>query len=101
MHKDFPDGPVLQFCTSNAEGPGSIPGQGTRCHKPPLSVHMLQLQIPHAAIKIKDLVSPSAANKFLYIKSMGVVTLTGPVSMHDPDGIPGPGNESSCIRVLN
>ena len=32
-------------------GPGSIPGQGTRSQMPQLRVPMLQLEIPHAAIK--------------------------------------------------
>ena len=35
----------LTFHTPNAGGPGSIPGQGTRSHKP-------QLKIVHATAKI-------------------------------------------------
>ena len=35
----------LRLLTPNAEGPGLIPGQGTRAQ-------MLQLKIPHAAMKI-------------------------------------------------
>ena len=37
----------LRLCASDGGGPGSIPGQGTRCH-------MLQLRILHAATKIED-----------------------------------------------
>ena len=46
---------------SNAGGPGSIPGQGTRSHMPQLRVPMLQLKIPHAATK-----DPYAATQLLY-----------------------------------
>ena len=38
---------VQWFHAPNAEGLGSIPGQGTRSHMP-------QLKITHAAMKIKD-----------------------------------------------
>ena len=33
---------------------GSIPGQGTRVYMLQLRVHMPQLKIPHATMKIKD-----------------------------------------------
>jgi len=32
MSRDFPGGPVAKTLCSNAGGPGSIPGQGTRSH---------------------------------------------------------------------
>ena len=41
---DFPRGPVAKTLASNARGPGSVPGQGTRPHTPQLTVHMLQLR---------------------------------------------------------
>ena len=41
----------LRLRARNAGGPGSIPGQGTRPHMLQLSVHMLQLKIPHATTK--------------------------------------------------
>ena len=41
---DFPGGPVAKTPGSNSGGPGSILGQGTRSHMPPLKV-------PHAAAK--------------------------------------------------
>ena len=34
----------LRLHTPNVEGPGSIPGQGTRSHMPQLRVSMLQLR---------------------------------------------------------
>ena len=45
----------LKFGVSNAGGPGSIPGQGTRSHMLQLSVHMPQQKILHAARKWKIL----------------------------------------------
>ena len=48
---------VVQWLTllaPNASGPGSIPGQGTRSHMPQLRVHMQQLEIQCAKMKIKD-----------------------------------------------
>ena len=49
---DLPSGPVAwQLCASNAGGPGSITGQGTRSHVLQLGVHMPQLKILHAAIR--------------------------------------------------
>ena len=44
----------LRLCTHNAGGPGSIPGQGMRSNTLQLRVCMLQLKIPHYAMKIKD-----------------------------------------------
>ena len=41
----------LRFHTPNAGGPGSIPGGGTKSHMPQLSVHMLQIKKPSAAMK--------------------------------------------------
>ena len=41
----------LRLCTPNAQGPGSIPRQGTRSHMPQLRVCILQLKIPQLAIK--------------------------------------------------
>ena len=49
----------LRFCTPNAGGLGSIPGQGTRPHMLQLRVHMAQLEkreekkkkTPHTATK--------------------------------------------------
>ena len=38
---------MAKMCTSSAGGPGSISGQGTR-------PHVLQLKIPHAAMKTED-----------------------------------------------
>ncbi|TEA37365.1 hypothetical protein DBR06_SOUSAS1910057, partial [Sousa chinensis] len=43
----------LRLCAPNAGGLGSIPGQGTRSFMPQLRVHMLQLNIPHAATKTR------------------------------------------------
>ena len=48
----------VRLCAPNAGGPGSIPGWGTRSHRPQLRVRMQQLKIPHAAMKI-----PCAATK--------------------------------------
>ena len=44
---------VVQWLTPNARGLGSIPGQGGSSHKLQLRVYMLQLNVLHAAIKIK------------------------------------------------
>ena len=38
----------LRLHTPNAGDPGSIPGQGTRCRMPQLSIHMPQVKVPHA-----------------------------------------------------
>ena len=52
---DFPSGPVAKrLWTPSARGPGSILGQGTRSQMGQLRVHMPQLKIPHAELKIKD-----------------------------------------------
>ena len=37
----------LRFCTPNAGGPGSVPGQGIRYHMP-------QLKILYASVEIRD-----------------------------------------------
>ncbi|TEA31306.1 hypothetical protein DBR06_SOUSAS710061, partial [Sousa chinensis] len=42
----------LRLHAPNAGGPGSIPGQGTRCHMPQLRSHVPQLKITHTATKI-------------------------------------------------
>ena len=44
----------LRLCIPNAGNKGLIPRQGTRSHMPQLRVHMLQLKILHATVKIKD-----------------------------------------------
>ena len=41
----------IRLRTRNAEGLGSIPGQGTRSHMPQLRVRVPQLKIPHATTK--------------------------------------------------
>ena len=43
----------LRLHAPNARGMGSIPGQGTRSHMPPLRVHMPQLKILHATTKAR------------------------------------------------
>ena len=43
----------LRLQAPNEEGLGSIPGQGTRSHRPQLRVYMLQLKILHAQGKLK------------------------------------------------
>ena len=48
---DFPRGPVAKTLASSAQGPGSIPGQGTRSHMPQLRAHILQLKISSVATK--------------------------------------------------
>ena len=40
--RDFPGGPVVRLCIPNAESLGSMPDQGTRSHRPQLTVHMAQ-----------------------------------------------------------
>ena len=45
----------LGLCTANAGSSGLFPNQGTRSHMPQLGVCTLQLKIPHAAVKMKDL----------------------------------------------
>ncbi|TEA34999.1 hypothetical protein DBR06_SOUSAS9710073, partial [Sousa chinensis] len=42
----------LRLHAPNAGGPGLIPGQGTRSRMPQPRVHMPQLKIMHAAMKI-------------------------------------------------
>ena len=45
--KELPTGgPVAKTCTPNAEGLGSLPGQGTRSHTP-------QVKILHATTKTR------------------------------------------------
>ena len=44
----------LRLCAPNAGVSGSIPGQETISHMPQLRVCMLQLNILHASMKIKD-----------------------------------------------
>ena len=44
----------LRLWAPNAGCPSSIPGQGTRSHKPQLRVWMLSLKIPHATMKMED-----------------------------------------------
>jgi len=41
----------LRLHPPNAEGPGSIPGQGTGSHMLQLRAHMTQLKIPNVATK--------------------------------------------------
>ena len=43
----------LRLHASNAGGPGSIPGWGTRSHILPLRVYELQLKILHAATETR------------------------------------------------
>jgi len=43
----------LRLCFPNTGGPGSIPGQGTRFHKPHLRAHRLQPKIPVQTNKFK------------------------------------------------
>ena len=51
----FPGGPVAgRLHAADAEGPGSIPGQGTRSHMLQLRVAMPQLKIPHGTVKMAD-----------------------------------------------
>ena len=45
----------LRFCTSNAEDPGLIPGQGTRSHKPQRRLKILPQLRPSTAKKINIL----------------------------------------------
>ena len=63
--KDFPGGPVAKTSHSQYRSLCSIPGQGTRSH-------ILQLQIPRVAMKIKDPVccnsDPAQPNFFLILK---------------------------------
>ena len=48
----------LRLHTPNAGSPGSIPGRGTRPHLPQLRGLMLQLNSPHAAMKVENLPVP-------------------------------------------
>ena len=50
---------LLRLHSPNAGDPGSIPGQGTRCHMPQLSIHMPQIKVLHATTKTW----PSQQNK--------------------------------------
>ena len=43
----------LRLCVPKAGGVGSIPGQGTRFHRPQLRICQLWLKIPHAARRSK------------------------------------------------
>ena len=43
----------LRLHTPNAGGLGSIPGQGTRSHRPQIRVCRLRLKNPHAAVTVK------------------------------------------------
>ena len=54
IRRDFPDVQCLRVCPPSAEGPGSIPGQGTRAHLPYLSGPTPQLKLAHATTKIGD-----------------------------------------------
>ena len=45
----LPGGPVAKTLCSQCKGWGLVPGQGTRTHKPQLTVCMPQLKILHAA----------------------------------------------------
>ena len=45
----------LRLCVPKAAGMGSIPGQGTRSHRPQLRICQLWLKIPHAAWRSKTL----------------------------------------------
>ena len=42
----------LRVCTPSAEGPGSIPGQGTSSHMPQRRACILSLKMTHAQLKI-------------------------------------------------
>ena len=44
----------LRLYASNAGGPGSIPGQGTKSHMLQLRVSMVQLKIPRVTTKMED-----------------------------------------------
>ena len=57
----------LRLHAPNTGGPGSIPGQGTRSHMPPLSskVQMLQLKIPHATTKTQCSQKKKSIDEFL------------------------------------
>ena len=50
---DFPGGPVAKTPNSQGGGPGSIPGWGTRSHRPQLRVCTPRLKIRHAATRSK------------------------------------------------
>ena len=53
---DFPGGPAAgRLHAANAEGPGLIPGQGTRSDMLQLRVAMPQLKIPCGTMKMEDL----------------------------------------------
>ena len=61
----------LRLCTHNAGGPGSIPGQGTRCHMLQLRVHMPRPEIPRATTKtwqsqINEEMSPIHAQSIFF-----------------------------------
>ena len=49
---------LIRLCAPSAEGPGSIPGQGTKSHVQQLRARMQQLKTPYVAMKI-----PCAATK--------------------------------------
>ena len=49
---DVPGGPVAgTLCSQVSQGPGSIPGQGTRSDRQQLRVGMLKLKTPATMIK--------------------------------------------------
>ena len=59
--RDF-SGDLAKLHAPNAEGLGSIPGQGTRSDMPQLRVHIPQLKVPHTATRMED---PTCYNKDL------------------------------------
>ena len=54
MSRDFPGGPVAKTLCSNAGGPGSIPGQGTRSHMLQIRACMPHLKMPQAPGKTEN-----------------------------------------------
>ena len=62
--RDFPGGPEAKVPASNAGGPGSILGQGTRSH-------MLQLEISYAITKTQNNRPPK--NKYIIKKKKKAV----------------------------
>ena len=73
----------LRLHAPNAEGPGSILGQGTRVHMPKLRVCRSRLKIPHVAIKIEDptchnqeLAQPNKQIKTNFLKKEYAVLVT-------------------------
>ena len=64
--------PWLRFHAPNAEGPGSIPGQGTRSHMPQIRVFLLYLKIPNVATKTQY----SQNKKLIFLRKV----IWGPVA---------------------